>query len=401
MPREYSPFTPGVPVPIEFFTGRSAEIEKTVAAVEAATAGRPKTLFLCGERGIGKSSLARLVRHIAESRHGALGLHTFLGGATSLEEMVRRIFDRIVKESVQKRWYKKIADFFGDRIRKVGIFDIGVEFGAGEQDLSRLVNDFVPAMRNLTKRLEGEKSSIFLILDDINGLANDERFANWVKSIVDEIATSRSEPLPLCLLLVGLEERRQSMIQHQPSLARIFDIVEIQPWSEQETKEFFNKAFSKVEISVEEAALDVLSRYAGGLPVLAHEIGDATFNANQDDVVDRKDALQGVVMAADIVGRKHLQPQVFQAIRSKKYRAILRKITEKPSEIEFSSRDIKSKLRAEEQKVYNNFLVRMQKLGVIKKDPEGGPGAYRFTNQLHRLYFWLEAQWAKEARDEG
>lgn len=34
----------------------------------------------------------------------------------------------------------------------------------------------------------------------------------------------------------------------------------------------------------------------------------------------------------------------------------------------------------------------MVKLGVIEKDAERGPGAYRFINRLHYLYFWLETK---------
>ena len=42
-----------------------------------------------------------------------------------------------------------------------------------------------------------------LVLDDINGLARSDEFANWLKSFVDTVATAK-KPLPLFLLLVGL-----------------------------------------------------------------------------------------------------------------------------------------------------------------------------------------------------
>ena len=40
--------------------------------------------------------------------------------------------------------------------------------------------------------LKGHRRALFLILDDINDLAGSEEFANWLKSMVDEIATSLS-----------------------------------------------------------------------------------------------------------------------------------------------------------------------------------------------------------------
>lgn len=398
MPKDYSPFSPGQPVPVEFFVGRLAEVQKLVDKVKATTAGKLQVTFLTGERGIGKSSLASFVRFIAELDHKVLGIHAFLGGVTSLEEMARRVFDRLLKESLGKSWESKIKHFFGDRIKQVGLFGVSVEFEAPDKDLRRMVHDFAPALRSLTKELKGEKNAILLILDDINGLANSPDFANWIKSLVDEIATSQ-EPLPLCLVQVGLEERRQSLVSLQPSLARVFDIIDIKVWSEQETHEFFKTAFSKVNVPVDDAALSFLSRFAGGLPVLAHEIGDAVFKEDTDNHIDQRDALNGMVVAADVVGRKHLEPQVFRAIRSVRYREILRKIAKEPFAVSFKVRDLRPRLTDEEEKTFHNFLTRMKKLGVIQFDPEGGPGAYRFGNRLHYLYFWLEATRAKETRE--
>lgn len=154
-----------------------------------------------------------------------------------------------------------------------------------------------------------------------------------------------------------------------------------------------------MSVAWQRSALTFLSQFAGGLPVLAHEIGDATFKLDTDGHIDMKDAFQGVVAAADIVGRKHLEPQVFQAIRSTRYRAILRKVAAKPFEIRFTRAELRTRLTPEERKVLDNFLSRMKRLDVLRSDPDGGPGAYRFGNQLHYLYFWLEAERTKEMRE--
>ncbi|RMG55336.1 MAG: ATP-binding protein [Acidobacteria bacterium] len=397
MPKETSsPFTPGLPVPVEFFVGRIKEITRLRNKVKSAQDGRLQVEFLVGERGIGKSSLAAFVKYLAEREHRMIGLHTFLGGVTSLEEMVRRIFDRLLKESVEAPWYDKVKKFFGNHIRQVGLFGISVEFEAPARDLRRMVHDFAPALRNLVNHLKNEKKGILLVLDDINGLASSRDFANWLKSLIDEIATSR-KPLPLCLLLVAIDERRQELIQLQPSLARVFNLVEIHPWSETETREFYQNAFSRVSIKVEKSALDLLTRFSGGLPVFAHEIGDAAFNIDTDNYIDSSDALAAVTTAADIIGRKHLEPQVFNAIRSERYRRILRKLAREPLNFEFKRGEVWKRLDRDERKVFDNFLRRMAQLGVLRRDPERGAGAYRFTNLLHFVYFGMEAERVREA----
>ncbi|MBI4459702.1 MAG: hypothetical protein HY648_06560 [Acidobacteria bacterium] len=276
------------------------------------------------------------------------------------------------------------------------MFGISLEFGAPTQDLTRMVHDFAPALRNLMEQVRQEKKGVFLVLDDINGLASFPDFANWVKSLVDEIATSQ-KPLPLCLLLVGMEERRQSLIKSQPSLARVFDLIEIQPWSDQETSDFYESAFRRVSIEVQEDALQLLSGYAGGLPVLAHEIGDAAFSLDSDGKIDLDEALNAVFSAAEVVGRKHLEPQVFAAIKSPRYRTILRQVAGEHFRTSFTRAEMMKRLTQDHQKVFDNFLRKMQGLGVVVKDAERGGGAYRFNTRLHALYFFLEALRAKRS----
>ncbi|MBM3335873.1 AAA family ATPase, partial [Candidatus Sumerlaeota bacterium] len=118
--KDYSPFTPGQPVDVESFVGRETEIKLLREKVAVAVTGRLRVAFLSGERGIGKSSLARFVRVLADREHQVLGLHTFLGGVTSLREMARRILDRLLKDSVERSWFDKVKQFLGNHVRQVG-----------------------------------------------------------------------------------------------------------------------------------------------------------------------------------------------------------------------------------------------------------------------------------------
>ena len=79
MVKDYSPFTPGVPVPLEFFVGREKELSQILDRAGAVATGRVERVFIIGERGIGKSSLCQLVRVISEKEHNLLGLHVHLG----------------------------------------------------------------------------------------------------------------------------------------------------------------------------------------------------------------------------------------------------------------------------------------------------------------------------------
>jgi len=393
MNAESSPFRPGQPVPIEFFVGRIAEIEHLRGMVNASVRGRFKIGFVSGERGIGKSSLVSFVRHLVDRESEVAGCHVFLGGVRDLHEMVRRTFDRLLKESMEKPWHEDVKSFFGKFVREVGLFGISIELDLKGHDLSTITHDFVPSVRRLVDRLRDKRKALLLVLDDINGLASSDDFANWMKSTVDEIATSQ-EPLRLCVLVVGLEDRRQELVDRQPSLARVFELIEIKPWSDYESREFYRRSFEEAAATVGEQDMQTLVRFTGGLPVLAHEIGDAVWRAAPTPRIESDHIRSGIINAAEVIGRKLLEPQVFSAIRSDRYRSILRKMADRPMEVCFQRAALAERLTEAEKKVLDNFLHRMKELAVLQTDRDVR-GGYRFPNHLHALYFWMESQRAK------
>ncbi len=376
-------------MPIEFFVGRIREIERLRSMVNAGTQGKFRIGFVSGERGIGKSSLASFVRHLSEHESQVAGCHVFLGGVEDLKEMLRRTFDRLLKESMDKPWHEQIKNFFGNHVRKVGLFGVTLELSLKDSDLSTLAHDFVPTVTRLLDSLKGHKSTLFLVLDDINGLAGSEVFANWLKSTVDEVSTSRRK-IPLCILVVGLEERRQELVAKQPSLARVFELIDIAPWSDDEAMDFYRKSFDAVGARIAESDMQQLVRLTGGLPVLAHEIGDAVWRTARGPGIESREVREGILTAAEVIGRKLLEPQVFSAIRSERYRSILRKMSDEFRR-RFRRSELMERLTGEEKKVMDNFLQRMKRLGALETDPET-KGGYQFPNLLHALYFWMESQ---------
>lgn len=390
MVKEYSPFTPGNPVPKELFVGREKQLGDIVKYAKQTIFGKLENVFLSGDRGIGKSSLASIINYYLQKEKNFLGIHVFLGGVSELKELVRRIFENIYNAANKKRWFGKISGFFGNHIEKVGIFGIDVTFSPKDKSLKEIVKNFPRALHTIAKNIKNDKKSIFIILDDINGICKNPEFANWYKSFVDYVATHHLE-FPVFMMLIGLPEVRDTLSEHQPSLLRIFRVVEIENLDDKEVAEFFTKAFASSGIKINKEALDIITRFSNGLPILMHEIGDAAFWKLVDDTVTKEIAIGAVIEAADRIGKKYLDPKVYRAVRSQRYRSILRKIGEDIKR-GFHKTDILEKLKEKEQKVFDNFLKRMIDLGIIIKDIEKGRGCYKFVNDLYSIYIWLESE---------
>ena len=386
---ESSPFNPGQPVPVEFFVGRRAEIERVRGMVRASAQGRVGVGFVSGERGIGKSSLARFARHLVEQDDGAVGCHVLLGGVQDLGQMLRRTFERLLNESTDKPWSRKLREFFGDRVRKVGLFGVTLELQLAEPDLAAVKHGFASSVRRLLAEVADHKRSLFLILDDINGLAGSDEFAHWLKSTVDEIAVS-DVPTRLCILVVGLEARRQELVRRQPSLARILDPIDVAPWSDAEVRDFYDRAFRAGGADISDESVRMLTLYTGGLPVLAHELGDAVWRTARGPKIERGEVGEGIVVAAAVIGGKLLEPGIFKAVTSARCRSIFRKMIDAAEEMRFRKAQLRDCLTEAERGVLDNFLRRMKQLGAVEADPEVR-GGYRFPNRLHALYYRMSS----------
>ncbi|UCD84225.1 MAG: ATP-binding protein [Deltaproteobacteria bacterium] len=383
-----SPFSPGKPVPVEYFIARFEELERLKRAVKQTLSGRNENIFITGERGIGKSSLGGFIRWLAGKEYDFIGAHCFLGGVRDLETMIRVIFQKLLQEVSDKNIFDNLKNIFGNYITGLTLFGVGVEFTKDRSELRTILDNFLPVIRNINETIKENKKGIILILDDLNGITDIPEFAQFLKSFVDELATSQ-EFLPLLLILVGLPERREEMIKHQPSVARIFDIVSLSPMNVNESKEFFNNMFGKQDISVTPEALSLMVRLSGGFPMLMHEVGDKVFWLDEDDLIDEDDAKSGIVEAAETVGKKYLDSQVYRALRSDIYRSILRRIGKLTLGTRFRRKDILEKVPEKEQKTLDNFLRRIKKLGIISETEIWGE--YEFINQLYHLYVMIEA----------
>ena len=155
-------------------------------------------------------------------------------------------------------------------------------------------------------------------------------------------------------------------------------------------KEFFQRAFTSVNISIEDFAMSFLTRHSAGFPKIMHLVGDAAYWIDKDNIIDGMDAALSVITAAEDVGTKYVDQQVYKALKSKDYQSIISKIAMLgPAEMNFTKEQVASKLTEMEKGKFNNFLQRMMKLKVIR----GGEirGEYIFNNRMARLYIWLES----------
>jgi hypothetical protein len=394
-----SPFYPGQPVPAELFVGRAGQIERILSRGAGQVAsGKPVSMFVQGEYGIGKSSIAGYAQSIAERKFGLHAIYAPLGGAESIDDVGARVLEATIRSGAfDPKRSERIRELLAKYIGEQYLFGVSLHADALKKDAPSIASGLLPFLGEVLSRLRGNGvRGIFLTLDEINGITSNPKFSHFIKAIVDTNAMS-PEPLPLLLMLCGVEERRREMITHHQPVDRIFDIVDIGAMTGDEMRHFFSFAFDSVQMRVDDDALNILTRYSAGFPKIMHLVGDAAYWIDRDGVIDANDARDAVLDAADEVGRKYVDQQVYKALRSEDYHSILDKIAGLGSDrMSFRKAEVASNLTETEKKKFNNFLQKMKSLKVLKSGDV--QGEYIFNVRMVRLYIWLQSLRKKRGR---
>jgi hypothetical protein len=391
-----SPFYPDQPVPAELFVGRAQQIDRIQKqAVGQVAAGKPVNVFVEGEYGIGKTSIARFTQWLAERDQKLLGIYATLERADSMDDVGTAVLEGTLRTGIYDPGLgDKIRNVLAKYVGRQTLFGVTLHAEALKTEGPRIAAGLLPFLGETLMMVKDQGvRGVFLVLDEINGIAGNPKFAPFLKGLSDlnaAVAPGQSV-LPLLLMLVGVEERRRELATHHPSVAGIFDVVRIERLSEQEMTEFYKNAFGSVHVEVDAAALDTLTYYAAGFPRIMHVLGNAAFWLDRDGRVDRQDAIAAVMAAAEQVGSRYVDKQVYQALRSKDYQSILRKIGQlAPGTMTFNKKDVQRGLTDTEKRRFNNFLQKMKRLKVLRSGDV--TGEYEFTMRMVRLYIWLRSQ---------
>lgn len=381
---EESPFSPGKTVSTELFVGRKDKINEIVQYIEDAASGNQKTVFLSGNRGYGKTSLANFLRTFAEKKANMLGLHIRLGGVSTTDELVNRIFESIINESNGQIWFNEIIELCGPFVNDVSLFGISYSFNPPENQLKALKNNFSAALSSVINVIGTEKAGIFIALDDLDDLAYNSNFANWYKSFVEP--ASIGNDFPIFIMLIGLPEDRDALLSSQESLNRIFEIIEMNILSNEEVEEFYKKAFESVGIKIEDEALDFMLLF-GGHPVIMHEIGDAIFFKARENLINKRTAISGVNKAAKrLLEKKYIKKDLLDIIIEEKYETLLRKIVNYIS-FNFNEAAVSNELSSDEKLLFKEFIEKLSNSKLIEITEIDN---YNFVNTRSLIYMKMK-----------
>jgi hypothetical protein len=239
-------FTPSAPVDDQdLFAGRNHELFSVVEAMQSS--GQHAVIY--GERGVGKTSLARIA--------GGIGLEQ---GQIALR------INCEASDDFSSLWIK-VADELGIILAGVPVEKRGELEGAirAAQDVLTAgvlnANLIRVAMRNITTH-----APVTIFFDEFNELSDSNAIitmANTIKALSDHI-----EKVTLCP--VGVAEDLDALLEGHLSAVRAIAQVKMPRMSRDELADIVQRGLQRLDMTISDDGLEIIKVIPRGLPQYAH-----------------------------------------------------------------------------------------------------------------------------------
>jgi Cdc6-like AAA superfamily ATPase len=244
-------FTPSAPVSsLDMLAGRTGQILE----VSTAATQRGRHVALYGERGVGKTSLANVLREFF--------------GADDLPSFQAAIVNCSTDDTYASLWQRILAEL------DIEMADYEIQPDAVRRKLEKLP---LPAL---------------LVIDELDRLADDmalSLIADTIKSLSDHSVEST-------VVLVGVARSIGELIGEHQSIVRALAQIEMPRMSRLELREALKFGCEQAQLTIREDAADEITALSEGLPHYTHLLG---LHAGQRVVQDdRTEITIGDVKAA-------------------------------------------------------------------------------------------------------
>jgi Cdc6-like AAA superfamily ATPase len=284
-------FSPAAPVnEKDLFAGRRDQLRRVIDAVNQ----RGQHAIIFGERGVGKTSLANVLAGYV--RQVVLAPRVNCDAADDYSSVWMKVFSEI--ELTKKTQ---------------GTGFVTIETASSTPLLATLPKVITPEVVRQTLALLGSGAPVIVIIDEFDRLEESavrRLFADTIKTLSDHT-------IPVTLVLVGVADTVDALIEEHHSVERALVQIQMPRMSRAELEEIVNKGLGRLNMTIDPGALKRVTALSQGLPHYTHLLG---LHATRAAIDGGSEAITlGHVKAA--IGTALMQAQ--QTIRSAHHKATM------------------------------------------------------------------------------
>lgn len=374
-----SSFSPSAPIDQKaLFSGRMAQLMDVLNTVNQK--GQHAILF--GERGVGKTSLARVL-----SGGLTVGTTTLLTASINCDGTM----------DFSSLWHKICREIVFRQTK------VGAGFTTPVETTSKTLADYLPATvtPDDVRHLLCQLGKTLIIIDELDRLVNPEVTA----LIADTIKTLSDHAVDTTLLLVGVADSVDALIKEHQSIERALVQVRMPRMSPPELKEIIDKGLLAAQMTILDEAKEKLCALSQGLPHYTHllALNAAQRAATVDRTVvtpeDVRTAIDTALAKAQqsIIGTYH---KATSSSRENLYPQVLLSCALAPTDNlgYFAAVDVRAPLSAIMQKAYEipafsqhlNAFCEGSRGPVLQRTGTNRRFRFRFSNPLLQPYVIMD-----------
>ena len=319
MKKPSNPFNPNAIVTPTLFAGRSQQVSNVLKKLSNVRVGQHASFILHGERGIGKTALAKLIRHISSSKDPNLFKLNFATSyysvergqslKTVMESSLNNITD-VLHESSLKQLTDKLGGIFKKGKFSFGAFgmNVGVETTEGKEK-QFFKDQIVSSLTNLIQSSIGTGKHYFdgilIVIDEIHNIKDLEGAGQIFRNIINTLDVN--EKGFFSFLLIGYSDSIDKIFKGDPSAKRSFDLLHLDVMPDNEAKDLLIKGFNEIKkLKYDPLSLDKHVTVAGGYPHSLQILGHQLIEIDSDNNISNGDWSKAIVTSA-----KELQSKDF------------------------------------------------------------------------------------------
>ena len=254
---ENNPFNLNSVVKPQLFAGRVEQVLHVIRKMSQVRNKMSSSFIISGERGIGKTALAKLVMFISQKKDKDFENLNFLttyytvekaqSFRSVLQSSLNLLTDQLPKSAID-RLNSHLGSFFKNGKFSLGVFGVKAEikaYGKSFEEDMYLKDQAVSILTNILKGIEDERlrkgkkidqsDGILIVLDEIHNLKSIDGVAQILRSIITTLDMNGHGNI--AFLILSYPEAIQKFFKGDPSAKRSFDILPLEIMPDNEAEE--------------------------------------------------------------------------------------------------------------------------------------------------------------------